>query len=88
MLFMTVFTYGPEKRDEILAKRMEGLHVPEGAKLIGQWSYAGGGRAFTLTESDNQLIMASWCQEWNHLGNFEIFPVVETEELMKAMTAK
>ena len=88
MLFMSIFTYDPENRDEVLAKRMEGLNVPEGAKLINQWSSVAGGCAFTLFETDNPMVIAGWFSDWNSLGTFEILPVVETEELMTAMRSK
>jgi hypothetical protein len=56
--------------------------------LIGQWSNASGGRVFTLFEADDPLVLAQWSNPWNNLGNFETFPVIDTEELIKAMTAK
>lgn len=88
MLFMTIFTYEPAQRDEVVAKRMEGFDPPEGVKVIGQWSSTSGGRAFTLSEADNALVMAGWSYEWSGLGKMEVIPVVETQELMDAMKAK
>ena len=39
MLFMTVFNYEPQNRDEIVKRRAEkGGLVPEGMKVIGEWS--------------------------------------------------
>jgi hypothetical protein len=88
MLFISVFTYEPEKRDEVLKRRAESLFTPEGGKCLGQWSYTSGGRVFTLFEVDNTLTLTQWAHAWNDLGKFETFPVVDTEELMKAMAAK
>ncbi len=87
MLFMSIFTYEPDKRDEILKRRAEGVFTPEGAKFVGQWSSTAGGRAFTLFELDDPLVAAQWSMVWNDLGKFEVFPVVDTDELMKAMAA-
>lgn len=87
MLFMSIYTYEPDKRDEVLRRRAEGLFTPEGAKFLGQWSSTTGGRAFTLFEVDSGLAAAKWAQAWNDLGKFEIYPVVETDQLMKAMAA-
>ncbi|WP_319408559.1 DUF3303 family protein [uncultured Desulfosarcina sp.] len=87
MLFMSIFTYEPDKRDEVLKRRAEGLFTPEGAKCVGQWSSTAGGRAFTLFELDNALVAAQWSQVWNDLGKFEVYPVVDTDEMMKAMAA-
>ena len=87
MLFMSIYTYEPENRDEILKRRAESLFTPEGAKLVGQWMAASGGRVFTLYESDNALLSAQWAYAWNDLGKFETFTVVEVDEFMKAMAA-
>ena len=87
MLFMSIFTYEPDKRDEVLKRRAEGLFTPEGAKCLGQWSSTAGGRAFTLYEVDNGLVAAQWAQVWNDLGKLEVYPVVDTEEMIQAMAA-
>jgi hypothetical protein len=88
MLFISIFTYEPDKRDEVIKRRAEGLFTPEGAKCIGQWSSAVGGRAFTLFEVDNPLVLSQWSRVWNDLGKFEVYPVVDAEELMKAMAVE
>jgi hypothetical protein len=86
MLFMSVYTYEPAQRAEVLERRQkEGFSLPEGAKLIGQWSYVSGGRTFTLIEVDDALTMAQLANRWNDLGKSEVFPVIETDELMKAL---
>lgn len=88
MLFMSIFTYEPEKRDEVIKRRAEGLFLPEGAKCLGQWSATGGGRAFTLFEIDDNMALAQWASYFNDLGKFTTYPVVDTEELIKAIAAK
>ena len=86
MLFMSVYTFEPTQREEIVKRRVEeDLSTPEGIKLIGQWSYASDGRVFTLFEEDDPLVMAQWSSPWNNLGNLETFPVIDTEELIKGM---
>ena len=87
MQFMSIFTYEPDNRDEVLKRRAEGLFTPEGAKRLGQWSAASGGMVFTLFELDDALTAAKWSHAWNDLGVFETYPVVDTDELMKAMAA-
>jgi hypothetical protein len=38
MLFMTVITYEPHARDEVIRRRVEkGALVPKGMKLLGGW---------------------------------------------------
>ena len=88
MLFISIFTFEPEKRDEAIKRRSEGLFTPEGAKCHGQWSSAAGGRAFTLFEINDNLALAQWSSSFDDLGKFEIYPVVDTDELLKAMAAR
>ena len=88
MLFISVYDYEPEKRDEIIKRRAEGLFTPEGAKCLGQWSTTGGGRVFTLFEINDNMALAQWAASWNDLGKFAAYPVVDTEELVKAAMAR
>lgn len=88
MLFLSIFSWEPEKRDEVIKRRSEGLFTPEGAKCLGQWSSTQGGRAFTLFEIDNNMALAQWAANFNDLGKFTTYPVVDTEELLKAIAAK
>ena len=84
MLFISIYTYEPGKRDEVLKRRAEGLFTPEGAKLHGQWSSLAGGQTFTIYEVDDPLVGAKWAHSWNDLGKFKIYPIIDSEELMKA----
>ncbi len=88
MRFMSIFTWKPEKRDEVIKRRSESLFTPEGSKCLGQWSATGGGRVFTLFEIDDNMALAQWASNFNDLGKFKIYPVVDTEELLKALAAK
>ena len=87
MLFMAVYSYPPENREEILNRRVEGLFIPEGAELHGQWSALAGGTVFTLVEASDPLVAVQCFQGWNSLGEFDMFPVMDTDALMKAMAA-
>lgn len=87
MLFMSVYSYPPENREEIINRRAEGLFIPEGAKLHGQWSALAGGTVFTLVEASDPLVVVQCFQGWNSLGEVEMFPVMDTDALMKAMAA-
>jgi hypothetical protein len=88
MLFICIYSYEPEKRDKVIKRRSEGLFIPEGAECLGQWSTTEGGRVFTLFELDDGVKAAQWAASWNDLGKFATYPVVDTEELIKAITAQ
>ena len=87
MLFMSIYTWKPENRDAVVARRMEIVSAPEGVKRINQWSDVSSGRVITLFEADNSLALVAYSRAWSDLGKFEIFPVVETEEVLKAIAA-
>ena len=88
MLYMSVFTYKPENREAVIKKRLEiGLSAP-GVKVIGQWSYVGMGQVWTLSDADDSLAAYKSMAPYGALGKFEIFPVIETDQLMKALAAK
>lgn len=88
MLFMSVFTYEPDKRDAVIRKRMEaGLDAP-GVKVIGQWSYVGLGRVFTLTDTADPVAVFKMMAPYGNLGKFEIFPLLETTQILQLIAAK
>jgi hypothetical protein len=86
MLYMTIFTYEPENRDEVIKRAVtKGTLVPEGATSLGQWSSTSGGRVFRLIEMDDPLVAYKGTYAWSDLGKIEVFPVIDTEELLKAL---
>jgi hypothetical protein len=86
MLFMSISTWAPDKRDEILKRRMEkGAMVPDGVKVIGEWVDLGGGRDFVLYESDDPKALAQWGLAWNDLVRDETAVVMDAEAAMKLL---
>ncbi len=86
MLFMAVFSYAPEKRNEVLQRRTEkGPLVPEGMKLLGEWSYIGFGRVFRLYEVSDPVVAVRAGHAWSDLGKIETFPLIETDKLIALM---
>ena len=84
MLFMVVFTWEPEKMDEVF-KRREVEEIPEGYKIVGEWLDISGGRVFRLIEVPDPKVIIPESFPWSALGKSEIVPVIETEEAMKLM---
>lgn len=84
MLYMTVYTFGLEKRDEVTRRRVaKGPMVPSGIKVLGEWTSIEGGRVFRLMEADDQGALLAATYAWNDLGNVEHVPVMETEEAIR-----
>ena len=87
MLYVTIYTWPPENRKAIVARFMEtGGQPPPGVKLLGRWTDVGGGRGFTLTESDDSVAVGKFIYGWNDLMDFEVIPVNNDEQLAKVLT--
>ena len=79
MLFMSIYTWEPENRDEIIKRRVEkGSMVPEGVEIIGEWTDLGGSRGFTIYETPMPTI--DWTLAWSDLMKIEVVPIVDLEK--------
>ena len=84
MLFMSVFTYEPDKRDEVMKRRLDrGAMIPPGMKVLGEWSDVTGGRVFRLIEHNDARLGLAASAPWTDLGKIEIFSVMPTEEALE-----
>ena len=84
MLFMVIFTWEPDKRNEVLKRRMEqGALSPPEIKILGEWVDMQGGRTFRLIQNDDPKAGMKATMAWADLGKLEIVPLMETEEVMK-----
>ena len=89
MLFMAIFTYEPEKRDAVVKRRSgKGPLLPDGAKIIGEWSSIAGGRAFRVLEIDDAAAALAATRAWSDLGKVEMVPIIVTEDALKADALK
>ncbi len=89
MLFMVIYTWEPEQRNEVLKRRMGRTpRMREGVKVLGEWTDLGGGRGFFLVEANDPVTLMSKTTAWADLVKMEAVPVVETEELMKLVKSQ
>ena len=81
---MTIYTWEPSKRNEIIKRRLEiGLGIPKEAKVIGAWTDLAGGRAFSVIEAADPKVMVAAAVAFNDLIEVETIPVMDSEELIK-----
>lgn len=85
MLFMTVFTWEPEKKAEVF-KRFAEKGTVTGGKILGQWIATAGGRVFRLVDVDDPNAAFTTCNIWNDLGKLEIIPIIESQQAMKLIS--
>ena len=83
MLFMSIFTWEPEQRNEINKRRMQGPALPEGVKAIGEWVELGGGRTFRLIDIPDAKLALAGALPWTDIGKLEMIPVMDSEEAVK-----
>jgi hypothetical protein len=84
MLFMAIFTWEPEKGDEVI-KRRATEKILEGIKMVGEWKDLGRGRVFRLFEATDPTVILAMSSAWCDLGKTEFVPVIETEEVLKLL---
>ena len=84
MLFLTIFSYDPIKRNEVMRRRLEkGALVPDGMKVIGDWIAVGGGTVYRIVEVDRPEAALAATRAWSDLGRTEIIPIMTTEDALK-----
>jgi uncharacterized protein with GYD domain len=83
MVFINIYSYDPDKRDKIIARRLEkGLMFPKGIKVLHEWSTIGGGGGVIVCETDDPKALAQASLAWSDLLKSDIFPVLNTEEVL------
>ncbi len=83
MLFMGIFSYSPEDRDEVISRGMGSAVKEQGVEIKGEWFDLSGHRVFRLFEADDEVHLAASVFNWSDLGIAEIIPVMETEKALK-----
>ena len=81
MLFISMYTWEKEKRNEIIQRRLEhGRMTPEGVKVLGEWTAISRNVGFTLFETDDPKLITKSNLVWNDILNIENLLVLDTEK--------
>jgi hypothetical protein len=87
MLFMCTSTWDPGHANDAIKKRLEvekkGDVVPPGVKVVGEWGYVGGGKAFFLAEVDDPSAFMGMCMQWADVMSLDVVPVLERKDIKK-----
>ncbi|HEY9667511.1 MAG TPA: DUF3303 family protein [Coleofasciculaceae cyanobacterium] len=87
MLFMVIEHFKDGKAKEIYRRFQEqGRMMPEGLKYLDSWVEVNFNRCFQLMECDDLRLFQEWILQWQDLGEFEIIPVVPSEETAEVVT--
>lgn len=82
MVSIVIFAFRPEKREEVMTRRLEEADIADGIKIIGEWCSLETGRVFRLLEGKNLKASLVAYRTWNELGKIEVIPVKKSEELL------
>ena len=79
MLFMVIERF---KDAELLSQRFQrqGRMLPEHVSYQASWMVADGGRCFQIMEAPDQETLMTWVRRWNDIVDFEIIPVMTSQE--------
>jgi len=83
MLFMAIFSYAPEDRNQVVERGLAGRAKEVGVEVRGEWLDLSGHRVFRLFEAEDEVHLASSLYAWTDLGVAEIIPVMDTEKALK-----
>jgi hypothetical protein len=85
MLFMSIVSWEPEKRDAVVQRRST-EKIPEGLKLVGEWLDMNGCRSFRLFEcGDDPMSYIAASAYWNDLCKIDSVPVIKSEDAFKLL---
>ncbi len=83
MLFLAIFSYSPEDRNQVIERRMKSIDKDVGVEIKGEWFDISGHRVFRLFEAEDDIHLASSIYNWTDVGVAEIIPVMETDKALK-----
>jgi hypothetical protein len=88
MLFMVIERLGGREGAAAVYRRFRerGRMTPDGLTYVASWVEPDYGRCFQLMECDDPALLDLWAARWRDLVEFEIVPVVTSEEAAAGMT--
>ena len=86
MLFMVVEQFKNRSARQVYRRAQEkGRMLPDGLNYIDSWVATDFDRCFQLMETENPILFRKWTERWEDLVEFEVIPVVSSEEANKAV---
>ncbi len=81
MLFMVIEHFkGRDAKAVYRRFREKGRMAPDGLTYVGSWIETNFDRCFQLMECDDARLLQAWILNWADLADFEIVPVVPSQE--------
>lgn len=81
MLFMVVEHFGPGKAEKIYRRAgQRGRMLPPGLEYVDSWVSLSLDKCYQLMRSDDEALFRQWIEQWEDLIEFEIVPVLTSNE--------
>lgn len=88
MLFMVVEHFKEGRAEEIYRRaNQRGRMLPSGLDYIDSWISVGLHRCYQLMRCDDESLFQQWLNKWEDLVEFEIVPVITSNEAHKKALA-
>ena len=87
MLYMIVEHF--KNRDPVPVYRRfhdHGRLAPEGLQYVASWIDEKLVRCFQLMETADRTLIDEWMAKWSDIADFEVYPVISSQEAMERMT--
>jgi hypothetical protein len=68
--------------------REKGRLAPDGLRYVASWVTADLRQCFQVMECDDAKLLEEWVSQWSDLVDFEILPVVTSEEAAEQALAR
>ncbi len=65
-----------------------GRLAPEGLRYVSSWVDTNLERCFQLMETDRRELLDEWLVNWNDLVEFEVHPVISSQEAAEKVSAR
>lgn len=66
--------------------RDKGRLAPEGLNYISSWVDESISRCFQIMETEDPALIDQWMNSWKDIVEFEVFPVITSEEAAERMS--
>ncbi len=66
--------------------REKGRLAPEGLTYLTSWVEENMQQCFQLMETDDRALLDEWIAQWRDLVDFEVFPVITSQEALTKIT--
>jgi len=86
MLYMVIERFKKDSAGKVYRRaQTKGRMLPPGLHYIESWVAGDFDRCFQLMQTDDPALFSEWIGKWQDLVEFEVIPVVTSEEAARSI---